>query len=120
MQNQASNDIFQRGLANAQLNNQTANQAFNQSTADRARVLNEMQQQQQIPLNLLNALRTGSQVTSPEFGMAPQVNMPSTDMLGLFNNQYQAQLADMNAQVATRNSNTQGLAGLAMAAATAY
>lgn len=118
--NGAQAQQFSQGLANAGLNNQTAAQAFSQSSADRARALNEQQQQQQIPLNLLNALRTGSQVTSPSFGSTPQGNVGNTDIASLYNNQYNGQLAGVNGQIATNNANTQGMVGLAAAAAIAY
>lgn len=118
--NTAQAQQFSQGLANAGLNNQTAAQAFSQSSADRARSLNEQQQQQQIPLNLLNALRTGSQVTSPSFGGTPQGNVAGTDIASLYNNQYQGQLAGMNGQIATNNANTSAGAGLASTAAMAF
>jgi hypothetical protein len=111
---------FSQGMANAGLNNQTAGQAFAQSSADRARQLGEMSQKQQIPLNLLNALRTGSQVTSPQFGSTPQTNVAGTDIASLYNNQYQGQLAGMNGQIATNNANTSAGAGLASTAAMAF
>lgn len=114
--NGAQGQQFSQGLANAGLNNQTAAQAFSQSSADRARTLNEQQQQQQIPLNLLNALRTGSQVTSPSFGGTPQGNVAGTDIASLYNNQYQGQLAGVNGQIASNNANTTAGAGLAASA----
>lgn len=117
--NGAQGQQFSQGLANAGLNNQTAAQAFGQSSADRARSLNEQQQQQQIPLNMLNALRTGSQVTSPNFGSTPQGNVAGTDIASLYNNQYQGQLAGVNGQIATNNANTSAGAGLASTAAMA-
>lgn len=117
--NTAQAQQFGQGLANAGLNNQTAAQAFSQSSADRARSLQEQSQQQQIPLNLLNALRTGSQVTSPSFGGTPQGNVGGTDIASMYNNQYQGQIAGYNGQVATNNANTQAGASLAAAAATA-
>lgn len=120
---QSSNDAntaFSQGLANAGLNNQTSAQAFAQSSADRARQLQEQSQQQQIPLNLLNALRTGSQVTSPSFGGTPQGNVGGTDIASMYNNQYQGQLAGYNGQIATNNANTTAGAGVAAAAMMMY
>lgn len=120
---QSSNDAntaFSQGLANAGLNNQTSAQAFAQSSADRARQLQEQSQQQQIPLNLLNALRTGSQVTSPSFGGTPQGNVGGTDIASMYNNQYQGQLAGYNGQIATNNANTTAGAGVAAAAMIMY
>lgn len=113
--NAAQNQGFGQGLANAQLNNQSASQAFQQSLAARNQNLSEQQQAQQIPINLLNALRSGSQVTSPTFGSSPQGNVANTDIASLYNNQYQGQLAGYNSQVAQNNALTSGLFGLGSA-----
>lgn len=115
--NNAQNQGFSQGLANSQLNNQSASQAFQQSLAARNQNLTEQQQAQQIPINLLNALRSGSQITSPTFGSSPQGNIANTDIASMYNTQYQGAIADQNAKVATNNSNTQaGLSAAAMAA----
>lgn len=111
-----ANMAFSQGLSNAQLNNQASGQGFNQSMAARNQNLSEQQQAQQIPINLLNALRSGSQVTSPTFGSSPQGNVANTDIAGLYNNQYQGQLAQYNSQQAGNNSIFGALTGLGGAA----
>jgi hypothetical protein len=118
--NSAQNQTFSQGLANADLNNQVAGQDYTQSSAERAAQQNQMVQQQQIPLNLLNALRSGSQVTSPTFGSTPQTSVGGTDISSLNNNAYQGQLAAYNGQVASNNSTTSAVAGLGSAALMAF
>lgn len=60
------------------------------------------------PLNELNALRTGSQVTNPTFSAVPQqVATAGPDLLGATNAQYQGQLGAYNANQQA-NSNTMG------------
>lgn len=107
--NGAQSQGFGQALTNANLQNQARGQAINEK--------NYLRQQ---PLNELNALRTGSQVTAPQFGSTPQSVTAPTDIASMYNNQFQSQLAAYNGQVATNNGNTQGLVGLAAAAAVAY
>lgn len=95
---------FSRSLANANLQNQGRSQAINEQ--------NYLRQQ---PLNDLNALRSGSQVTAPQFSGVPQSLVGNTDLTSLYNNQYQGQLANYNAQQAGNNSLTGGLFGLGSA-----
>jgi hypothetical protein len=113
LNNSAALDKFNSGLANAQLNNQTAGQNFGQSLAARNQGINELMQQQQNPLNVLNALRTGSQVTAPTFGATPQTNLAGTDLTQGFNNQFNAQMGAYNGQVAQNNATTGALGNLA-------
>lgn len=111
---------FGQAQAQQQVNNASQDQQFNQSMGARNQGLNELMTQQQNPLNVLNSLRTGAQVTSPTFGNTPQVNMPGVDMAGIMNNQFQAQMGAYNGQVSQSNSATQGVVGIAAAAAAAY
>lgn len=69
------------------------------------------------PLNELNALRTGSQVTNPNFTTAPQQQTtPGVNYLGAGQAQYGADMAAYNAQVGQGNSLMGGLFGLGSAA----
>jgi hypothetical protein len=115
LNNSVASNVFSQGLAGAQLNNQTAAQAFQQSLQARNQNLTEQQQAQQTPINLLNALRSGSQVTSPTFGSTPQGNVANTDIAGLYNQQYQGALAGYNGQIAQNNAIRSGLFGLGSA-----
>jgi len=72
-------------------------QAFNQQA------YNQMQ-----PINVINALRTGSQVQNPNYVSVPQqANVNGADILGATGAQYNAQLAANNAN----NANTAGFFG---------
>lgn len=72
--------------------------------------------QRQNPLNELNALRTGSQVTSPQFGGVPGANVANTDVVSPINNAFNAQMGAYNSQVAQNNAMTGGLFQLGAAA----
>lgn len=116
LSNSANQGVFNARLQNAQLGNQASSQGFNQSSAQRNQQLAEMLQQQQQPLNLLNAIRSGAQVTSPEFGATPQTGVSGTDIASMIQNQYNGQLNGYNAQMAQRNAILGGLFGLGSAA----
>jgi hypothetical protein len=104
MNNSTQSQLFNQGLANANLQNQGRNQYINEQ--------NYLRQQ---PLNELNALRSGSQVTAPQFSGVPQAAVGNTDIANLYNNQYQGQLANYNAQIGRNNAITGGLFGLGAA-----
>lgn len=66
-----------------------------------------------MPLNELNALRTGSQVTNPTFSNVPQqATTAGPDMLGAANMGYQAQLGATNAANQSSSNLFGGLMGL--------
>jgi len=70
------------------------------------------------PLNELNALRTGSQVTNPTFSQAPQQGQTAgPDLLGAANSQYGAAMGNYNAQQASNSNFMNGLMGLGGTAA---
>ena len=63
------------------------------------------------PLNELNAIRSGSQVTDPQFGSTPQQQTTSgADMMGAQQAQYGGNLNDKNAQVGSSNSTMSSMA----------
>lgn len=77
-------------------------QAFNQQA------YNQMQ-----PINVINALRTGSQVSNPNFVNTPnQQNTAGPDLLGATNAQYQNQLSAYNANQAANSNMLGGLMNL--------
>lgn len=85
-------------------------QAFNQQA------YNQMQ-----PINVINALRTGSQVTNPSYAATP--NQPYTagpDILGATNAQYTNQLNATNAANAQSGNFLGGLMGLGGTLGSAY
>jgi len=120
LNNSVASNMFSQGLASSQLANQAAAQNFGQTSAARSQALQELLQQQQNPINILNALRSGSQINAPTFGNSPQGVIPATDIAGLYNNQYQGQLSAYNGQIAQNNSTTGALGQAAIAAAIAY
>lgn len=71
-----------------------------------------------LPLNEINALRTGSQVAVPQFQSTQGQNVQAPDLLGATTQQYNSLLGQHNADEARRSSNTQaGLAAAGTAAA---
>ena len=100
--NQSANQQFQQGLANAQLGNQAQQQGFQQQA------YNQMQ-----PINVINALRTGSQVQNPSYAQSAQMpQVAGADILGATQQGYNAQLANVNAQNAASGNFMSGLMGL--------
>ena len=91
---------FQTGLA--------ANQnAFNQTA------YNQMQ-----PVNVINALRTGSQVSTPSYvNNAQQATTQGPDLLNAAQQQYNAQVGNVNAQNAQSSNTMNGIASVAGTAA---
>jgi hypothetical protein len=69
------------------------------------------------PINVINALRTGSQVQNPSFANTPQqAPTAGADILGATNASYQNQLAATNAQNAASGNFMSGIMGLGAAA----
>ena len=106
---EAYNTAFRnREMSKNDLYNQAALQGINLDQQNRASALQEQAYSQDRPLNLINALRTGSQVQNPQFGnFAQQQYTPGADYMGATNAQYQAALDATN----TENANTAGLMG---------
>lgn len=105
---QRHNDLLNNATVQGFGVGQQANQnAFQQQS------YNQMQ-----PINVINALRTGSQVQAPNFVNAPQqATTGGADLSGAMNQQYQAQMGGYNANTAQNNANLSagvGLAGAAM------
>lgn len=72
------------------------------------------------PLNELNALRSGSQVSMPSFQGTNTSAAQPTNVAGITQNSYQDSLNAYNQQVAQQNQMTQGLFGLGGSALSAY
>lgn len=120
---QAQNAAYTAGLTGA-------NQAYNQAMGARQQGISERNYLRQEPINILNAVRTGSQLQSSQ---QPQVGVSSPgqlatwsgpDLLGAATAQGQYNQGLYNAQQAGSSNTTSGLMGLAgtaaMAGATAY
>ncbi len=102
---------FQQGRNDAYL--QAALQGINLDQQNRASALQEQAYSQDRPLNLINALRTGSQVQNPQFGnFSQQQYTPGPDITGATNSQYQAALDATNASNASSSGMMGGLFSL--------
>lgn len=97
------------------------NQFFNQGVAGNQATLQQRAFLRQLPLNELNALRTGAQVTNPTFtGAGQQGQTQGADLLGATGSQYQAQLGQVNSQNAQAAGTTSAAIGAAGMAAMAF
>jgi hypothetical protein len=87
----------------------------------RQQQLGELAYRRNEPLNVLSALRTGSQVTAPSYvNSSQQATTAGPDLLGAAGMQYNAQMGDFNAQQAAQQNFNQGLMGLGGAGIMAF
>jgi len=117
--NQARGQGFTDMLRSLGFNNQAAGQeanlAFRSADAqnnNRAQSLSEMFAMRNQPINEINSLRSGSQVSQPNFVNTPQQNIATTDYAGLVNQNYAQQQQQYQQQAAQRNQMLGGLFGL--------
>lgn len=109
VQNQSENDMRMQAALNGISVGQNAQ---NQQMELRTALQNE-------PLNILNAVRTGSQVTNPTFSAVPlQGTSKGADYMGAANAQNQYNLGLYNSQVASANAGNGALMSGIGAAAT--
>jgi hypothetical protein len=88
-------------------------QGFDVGNRARAAAFGELAYQRNEPLNTLNAVRSGAQLSSPQYvNPASQAVTAGPDLLGAAQAQGNAAMNAYNAQVATQNANTQGLYSL--------
>lgn len=107
LQDQGANDLRM----------QAALQGINLDQANRSAALQEQAYLQDRPLNLINALRSGNQVTSPQFQQfAQQATTQGPNMLGAAQAQYQADKDAANASSAGSSGMMSGLLGVGGAA----
>jgi hypothetical protein len=78
--------------------------------------MNEAITQRQLPLNEFNALRSGAQVSMPQFTQVPGVQQANTDIAGITQAGYQNQMAAYNAQNSQNNAFMGGLFQMGAAA----
>jgi hypothetical protein len=108
MQNQKENDLLTSAVIQGTNTGLAANQqAFGQA----GYIRNE-------PINTLNAIRSGSQVTNPSYisNISQQATTQGADLLGASQMGYNAQMGDFNAKQASQANFNQGLMGLGAAA----
>ena len=138
LNNSARNNLFGEGLSNVGLGNSAYQQGFgNEQSAlgfnNAANQLNfnnninagqfgnqanqqqlaQMLQLRNQPLNELSAIRSGSQVQTPQFQGTPTQTSNPTDIAGLFQNQYNGQLAGYNANTSSNNAAIGALGNIA-------
>lgn len=90
---------------------------FNTGLAANQNAFQQGAYNQMQPINVINALRTGSQVQNPNFVNVPQqANVAGPDLLGATNAQYNAQVGATNASNAASGNFMSGLMGLGGAA----
>jgi hypothetical protein len=109
-----NNQQIQQFFANQMANANLSNQARQQGLSEAAYLRNE-------PLNTLNAVRSGSQVTGPQFvNSFNQATTQGADLLGAGQMGYNAQMGAYNAGQAGQNSMMGGLMDLGGAAIMRY
>jgi hypothetical protein len=119
--NPALQQMYQNQQAQQQANNAIAQQMFgnrltnaNLGNTARQQGFNELAYMRNEPLNTLNAVRTGSQVTNPSFTSVPQQAVTrGADMLGAATAQGNYDTAAANAAQAGQSGMTSGLMSLA-------
>jgi hypothetical protein len=113
------NEMRQQGQRFNDMQMQAALNGINLDQANRATALQEQAYLQDRPLNLINALRSGNQVQSPQFQQfAQQATTGGANMLGAAQEQYNAALEANNAKNAQTTGMLSGLMGLGMGIAT--
>lgn len=107
---QEQQQLFSQGLASAQFGNQARQQAIQEADYFKNQ-----------PLNMLNALRTGNQTTTPQFGnVAGGAQINSAPIYQATNDSYNAALSKYKADIASQGGFLGGLASLGGAAITKW
>ena len=117
--NEAQNQQFQQNAAagtfyNSGLAQQLAQQqsGFNAQQTARNQYLQEAYQQRNQPINEITSLLSGSQVQQPNWLNTPSSQIPTTDMSGLINQNFNQQLGVYQQQNAQYNQLIGGALGL--------
>lgn len=115
------NAMRQQGMKEAQLRDQAIVGGMQTGLAANQQQFGQQGYIRNEPINTLNAIRSGSQVTNPTFQSTPQQATTSgADLMGAAQGTYNANLAASNAQNAANNAFTSGLMGLAGAGIMKY
>ena len=113
--------MMQQGQRENDLLNSAITSGFGVGLQARQRGFEELAYQRNEPINTLNAVRSGAQVTGPSFvNSAQQATTQGPDLLGAAQMGYNAQMGDFNAQQAAQSNLNQGLMGLAGAGVMKY
>lgn len=117
---QQQGQTFGQTTTNQQLAAALQGQQFGQQNTLRGNSLSEQAYLRSLPLNELNALRTGNQVSSPTFnGFSQQATTAGPDYTGATQAGYNAALANSNASNASSANTMGGLFSLGSAALSA-
>jgi len=108
-QNAAAAGFGNQGLAQQMAQQQSV---FNAQNASRNQYMQEQYAQRNQPINEITSLLSGSQVQNPNFINTPGSQIPTTDIAGLINQNYQQQQNNYNAQSQSWNSLMGGILGL--------
>lgn len=109
---QGQNAQFNRALA-ANQQNQAGQQAlYGIQSQNRSRALQEALVLRQLPLQEINALRTGAQPTLPQFQSFQGQQIQAAPVFDAVNQQYQANLGQVNAKNAQKAATFKAIAGL--------
>ncbi len=114
---QRNDATTQAALQGINLGMNQQGQTYNQQTNNRQQALQLASYLRSLPLNELNALRTGNQVSQPNFpGYSQQATTAGPDLVGAAQNTYNAQVANANAANAQTAGTMGGLFSLGSAA----
>ena len=92
---------------------ESRNDAYNQlMLTGRGQAFNELQALRNQPINEISALLSGSQVSNPNVAMMTPQGMPTTDVAGLINQNYNQRLGAWQQQAQSQGSLLGGLFGL--------
>jgi len=116
----AQNQFFGQGLQAGQFGNTAQQQQYSnqlaQQAANNAALQTNLGQgltEYNLPMNTLQQLRSGSQVTNPTFnGVNQQATSSGADVLGAYTNEQAQKQAAANASAAKSSAFTSGLMGL--------
>jgi endosialidase-like protein len=117
--NQAQAQQFQQNAAQGTFGNQAlaqqvaqAQSGFNAAQAARNQYMQEQYARRNQPINEISALLSGSQVAQPNFVNVPGAQIPTTDVAGLINQNFNQQMSTYQQQSQSYNALMGGILGL--------
>jgi hypothetical protein len=123
-QNAAQGQAFQQAATQGQFANtaqqaqlQQAEAAFGAQNTARNQWLTEQYAAQNAPINQITSLLSGTQVSNPNFVNTPSNQIPTTDVAGLINNQFNQNMQVYQQQSQNYNSLMGGILGMVGGAA---
>jgi DNA-binding transcriptional regulator YiaG len=109
------NTIAQNNAAQQQLYAQNLQRANFENAARQQSLQNDIAERQ-MPLNEINALRSGTQIVNPQFSPYTGANVGAAPIAQTMQNAYAGQMNAYNQDVASQNAQTKGLFDLGAAA----